>query len=63
MNIAKKKVKMQTLLVNPIFDLERPLEKVLKKCKYIAIHCHNTPGDNGSGSYEIILPYYGGGTP
>ena len=53
MNIAKKKVRMQTLLVNPIIDLERPLEKVLK----------NTPGDNDSGSYEINLPYLGGGTP
>ena len=52
MKIAKKKVRMQTFLVNPIIDLERPLEKVLKKGEYI----------NDSGSYEINLPYYGGGT-
>ena len=54
---------MQTPLVNPIINLERPLEKVLKKGEYIAIKCHNTPGDNISGSYEINLPYYGGGIP
>ena len=63
MKIAKKKVKMQTPLVNPIIDLERPLAKVLKKGEYIAIICHNTPGDNDSVSYEINLPYYGGGSP
>ena len=40
-----------------------PLEKVLKKGDYIAIKCHNTPGDNDSGSYGINLPYYGGGSP
>ena len=54
---------MQSQLVNPIIDLERPLEKVLKKGEYIAIKCHSTPGDNESGSYEIKLPYYGGGSP
>ena len=58
MKIAKKKVKMQTLLVNPIINLERPLEKVLKKGEYIAIKCHITLGDNDSGSYIINLPYY-----
>ena len=63
MKIAKKKVRMQTPLVNPILDLERPLEKVIKKGEYIAIKCHNTPGDNDSGSYEVNLPYYGGGSP
>ena len=31
MKIAKKKARMQSPLVNPIIDLERPLEKVLKK--------------------------------
>ena len=31
MKIAKKKGRMQTPLVNPIIDLERPLEKILKK--------------------------------
>ena len=46
MKIAKNKVRMQTPLVNPIIDLERPLEKVLQKGEYIAIKCHNTPGDN-----------------
>ena len=63
MNVTKKKAKMQSPLVNPIIDLERPLEKVLKKGEYIAIKCHNTPGDNDSGYYEINLPYYGGGSP
>ena len=63
MKIAKKKVQMQSQLVNPIIDLERSLEKVLKKVEYIAIKCHNTLGDNDSLSYEINLSYYGGGTP
>ena len=63
MNIVKKKVRMQTPLVNPIINLERPLEKVLKTVEYIAIKCHNTPGDNDSWSYEINPPYYGGGSP
>ena len=62
MKIAKKKVQMQTPLVNPIIDLERPLEKVLKKGAFIAIKCHNTPGNNESGSHEINLSYNGGGT-
>ena len=61
MKISKKKIRMQTLLVNPIIDLERPLEMILKKGKYIVIKCHNIPGDNDSGSYEINLPYYGWG--
>ena len=63
MKIAKKKVKITTPLVNPIIDLERPLEKEFKKGEYIAIKCHNTPGVTDSGSYEINLPYFGGGTP
>ena len=63
MKIAKKKVKIISPLVNPIIDLERPLEKVLKNKEYIAIKCHNITGDTDSGSYEINLPYYGGGTP
>ena len=63
MKIAKKKVRRQTPLVNPIIDLERPLEKVFKKEVYIGIKCHNTPGDDVSGFYEINLPYYGGGSP
>ena len=54
---------MQTPLVNLIIDLERPLEKVLKKGEHIAIKHHNTPGNNDSGSYEINLSYYGGGSP
>ena len=61
MKIAKKTVQIQYPLVNIIINLERPLEKVLKKGEYIAIKLHNTPGDNDSGSYEINLPYYGGG--
>ena len=56
MKIAKKKVQMKSPLVNPIIDLERSLEKVLKKEEYLAIKCHNTPGDNNSGSYETNLP-------
>ena len=63
MRIAMKKVRMQTPLLNPIINLERPLEKILKKGEYIAIKCHNTPGDNDSGSYEINLPYNGGESP
>ena len=54
---------MQSQLVNPIIDLERPLEKVLKKGEYITIKSNITPGDNDSGSYEINLLYYGGGSP
>ena len=49
--------------MNPIIDLERLLEKVLKKGDYISIKCHNTPGDNDSGSYEINLFYHWGGSP
>ena len=56
MKIAKKKVKIVSPLVNPIINLERPLEKVLKTGEYIAIKCHNTPGDTDSGSYEINPP-------
>ena len=63
MKISKKKVRIQIPLVILIIDLERPLEKVLKKGEYIAIKYHNTPGDYDSGSYEINLPFYGGGTP
>ena len=62
MEIAKKKVRTQSPLVNPIINVERPLEKVLKIGEYIAIKCHITPGDNDSGFYEINLPYYGGGS-
>ena len=47
---------MQTPLANPIIDLERPIEKILKKGENIAIKCHNTRGDNDSESYEINLP-------
>ena len=60
MKIVKKKLRKQTPLVNPII-VERLLEKVLKKGEYIAIKCHNSPGDNDSGSHEINLPCYGGG--
>ena len=54
---------MQSPLVNPIINLERSNEKVLKIGGYIAIKCHDTPGDEDSESYEINLPNYGGGTP
>ena len=63
MMITKKKVRMQTTLVNPIIDLERPLENVLKLGEYIAIKCHNTSGDKDSDSYEIKLSYYVRGSP
>ena len=63
MKIAKKRVRMQTPLVNPIIDLERPLEKVLQMSKYIATQYHNTHGNNDSRSYEINFPFYGGGSP
>ena len=61
--IAKKNARMQTRLVNPIINLEKPFEKVLKKEEYIAIKYQNTPGDNDSWSYESNLHYYGGGSP
>ena len=63
MKISKKKVSIQSPLVNPVIDLKRLLEKVLKKGEYTAIKCHNTPGDNDSGSYKINLPYYRRGSP
>ena len=63
LNIFKKKVRINTPLVNPIIDLERPFEKVLKKGDYIVIKCHNTPDITDNGFYEIKSPYYGGGTP
>ena len=62
MKITRKKVRIQSPLINPIIDLERLLEKVLKKVEYIAIKGLNTPGDNDSGSYDINLPSYGGGS-
>ena len=40
MKIVEKKVRIQTLLVNLIIDLERRLEMVLKKGEFIAIKCH-----------------------
>ena len=63
MKIAKNELRIQSPLVHPINDLERPIENVLKIREYKAIECHNTPGDDDSGSYEINLPYYGGGSP
>ena len=63
MTIAKKKERIQSPLVNPIINLKRLRDMVPKEGYYIAIKCHNTPGDNDSGSYEINLPYYGGGSP
>ena len=63
MKIAKKNVSIQSLLVNPIIYLKWPLEERLKKIEYIAIKCHNTPGNNDSRSDEINLCYYGGKSP
>ena len=58
MKIAKKKFKVSTPLLNPIIDLEMPLEKILKKGEHIATKYHNTPGDNDSRSYEINLIFF-----
>ena len=63
MKTTKTEVRLQTPLTNPIINLERRLEKVMKKREYIGIKYHNTPGDNHSGSYAIKLPYYGEGSP
>ena len=63
MKIAKKKIGMQTPSVDLIINLERALEKILKKGECIAIKWHNTPGDNDSRSYQVNLPYYGGRSP
>ena len=63
MKIAKKKVRIQFSLVDPIIDLERPLEKVPNKGEYIAIKSHIAPGDDDSESYGINLPYYEGWSP
>ena len=49
--------------MNPIINLKRLLEKILKKIKHIVIKCYDTPGDNDLGSYEINLLYYGQGSP
>ena len=59
MKMNKKKVRMQTPLVNLIIDLEG----ILKKGEYIAIKYHNILGDNDSGSYGINLFYYVGRSP
>ena len=56
MKIANKKVRMQSPLVQPINDLERPLEKVLKKGKYIMIKSLNTPGDNDADPLKSTSP-------
>ena len=63
MKIAKKKIRMETPLVNPIIYPERPPEKIHKHGEYIAIKYHNTFDNNDFGSYEINIPYYGGGSP
>ena len=44
--------------MNPIIDLERPLENVLKEEEYIAIKCHKNSVDDDFESYEIDLLYY-----
>ena len=62
MYITKKKAELRTPLVNPIIDLERPLANMLEKGEYKAIKYHNTPCDINAGSYEINIPYYGGGS-
>ena len=49
--------------MNPIFDLEWPVEKILKTGEYKTIKCHNIHGDSGFGMYEINLPYFVEGSP
>ena len=44
-----------------VCEVESPLQKVLKQGDYISIKCHNTPGITDSVTYDINLPYYGGG--
>ena len=58
---CQQKVKFESPLVNPISNLERLLQDILRKCKYIVIKCHNTPGEYDSGSCDINLPSCGGG--
>ena len=48
---------------NKIIYLERLLNMILNKGEYIAIKCHNTPGDNDFEPYKNNLPYYRGGSP
>ena len=59
--IDKKKIRIQTPLVNPIIDLERSVKRILKKGEYIVIKCHNIPVDNDPSFSAINLLYYGGG--
>ena len=47
----------------PKYQLGKVAWEGSQKGDYTAIKCHNTPCDNGAGSYEINLPYYVGGTP
>ena len=49
--------------MNPIINLEKQVERILKKGEFIAIRGHNTPGDNDSASHETNLPYCGGPPP
>ena len=46
----------RTLKVNPIIDIERLLETILKKIKYIAIKCHDTHGDHDCEFHKIKAP-------
>ena len=60
MKIAKNNIQFQNTLVNSFIYLEKWLQKGLKKSEYIEIKFHNTPDNDDSRSYEIILLYYGG---
>ena len=53
----------RTPLVNHIIDLERLLEKILKKREYLAVSCQDIHGEMDSILFEINLPYYGGISP
>ena len=44
----QEKVKFRAPLVNPIIDLRRSYENILKIGEYIEIKCHNTPSDNNT---------------
>ena len=56
MKIARMKLKNYTLLVNPIIDLDRPVEMTIKKGEEIAYKYHNVHGDLKSSIYATNLP-------
>ena len=59
--MLRKKFSFQLPWWNQRFTRKGHLKRFSKN-KHIVIKCHNSPGDNGCGSYEIDLPYYGRGS-